>query len=184
MVRGVQWRVKCPAILTVTAVWGLSFCLATLAAEQKTGSILLRGEVRAITELQVVSDASAENLDLNNPGPQTVTVATVHELCNVAQGYTVVLASQNAAQSGDSLPHLLSTSGTGRVNYTVLWEDRAIQVGGDGQALVSDEARPTSASGTPRVLRVQFQGGGNAETGQALEPGFYTDTLTFQITAK
>lgn len=145
----------------IIALAGAILLSAGAVSAQTTDSatLLLSGVVGPYVSIQVTPTANATNLLLNIPQTSPVTVAEVVEVSN--ESYTVSVSSVNgfSFSNGDH-PH----------DYTLYYGGTAFPDGGQ----VSSGA---FANHVTRTVGVTY------DSATTLQPGTYTDTVTFTIEA-
>lgn len=141
-----------------------------------TGNLTVSGTVPEILEINVITAAGANNLDLT----QTVSdlhIGDVVERSNVLAGYTVTVSSANAS-SGSPTFVGSDPSNSDTMTYTLKYDGSAVVFSG-GSALISDVGTKTTTTGSTKSLNISYDGGSNF-----LNADTYSDTLTFTIAAK
>lgn len=161
----------------IVAICSLVAASATSVMGATSGNLGLSGSVPVILELSVNAAAGAITLTPSS-NVSSVSIGTVVEKCNDADGYTVTLSSvngvANVANSGvlvgqnasETLAYSLSYGGTG-VSFTA------------GLATVTDVLAKSSADGDAKTVLITYDG-----TSSNLATDTYTDDLTFTIAAK
>lgn len=133
-----------------------------------TGSITISGSVPGATAIVVNSVAGYNNLDLT-ASPVDLSVASVREINNTANGYTVTLASTNAGQL---------KNGTSGLAYTAKYNNVSVTLSAT-PTLITNSPPSTSIVNVVKPFAVSYTGAA-AET---MAAGTYSDTLTFTIAA-
>jgi spore coat protein U-like protein len=131
------------------------------AQQFASASLTLRGSVPSVCSIGVTDAKASLNLTAGQAG---VTVATVEERCNAANGYTVNLASAN----GGRLASNLAT-----VGYTLSYDQGLSATNGNMTAT-------RSVTGESRRAAV----GVSVPASPNLPAGDYTDTVIITIAAK
>lgn len=134
-----------------------------------TGSVTLSGTVAASTAIVVTGQNNFNNLDLST-STTDLTVATVREINNTSNGYTVTMTSQNAGQ--------LKNGAVGQVAYTAKYNGTAATLSAIPQTVTT-----AGPSGTVVNVLKNFQITYTGQPAGSLMQGTYSDTLTFTITA-
>ncbi len=154
-------------ILILATVFSFSSFAAT------TGTLVLKGTVPAVLEIDVTGNAAATTLPLDTvvTGSNEITVASVNEKSNSSTGYDVSISSDN----GGFLVH--ETVGSSKVAYGITYDGAAVN-------LASGETFQNPSSSYADVDKdvVVNSLAGSANYAGLLE-GEYQDTLTFTISA-
>ncbi|MGM0431300.1 MAG: hypothetical protein ACQEQU_01140 [Spirochaetota bacterium] len=108
-------------------------------------------------------------------------VGYVHELANVRSGYRVILRSVNASAVGSANPFLRSESeGDAHVlQYQVHYGDHLVTFDQDGTAIITETDMQRIIGSRTNGIYISYDG-----TDTPLIPGYYTDTLMFEIVPK
>ena len=166
------------SILTKKTIVALFVALFVLVGGTAFGinTLTLQGTVAQILTVDVVANGNANTLDLISAQTDLL-VATVTEKSNSVTGYTITLASANAAAATATLN---GTTGGNTDNLTYTIEYGSAPVGLTlGAATVTDTTGKTAATGDVKNVTISFDG-----TGSFLSADTYEDTLTFTIAAK
>lgn len=150
------------AVLTATLV-------AAPAMAALTGSIQISGVIPAATAIVVTGVTGYNNLDLTTTAADQ-SVATVKEINNTTNGYTVTLTSQNAGK--------LKNGNLGSVSYTAKYDNSTVNLSATPSLIVNSPASNTVVA-TTHNFKVSYTGTAAAN----LMVGTYSDTLTFTIAA-
>jgi hypothetical protein len=153
----------------------LLLALAIPSFAATTGTIPLSGSVAAICSLGVDTAAVASNLAITTK-VTGVTIATITEKSNAANGYTVTLTTTNGWK-------LLSSAGS--LSYSLTYGGATVDttsstVAGATATITSTDAGVvTPSAGTAKVLAISFDG-----ASALLPAGDYTDSLTITIASR
>ena len=152
--------------LSLTALASLVLASSALAAVQ--GSITISGSVAGATAITVSAAAGSNNLDLSS-SPVDLQVASVREINNTSNGYTVTLSSANAGQLKNGSSGLAYTAKYNNVavNLTVL------------PTTVTNAAPSNNVVNVVKPLTISYTGA----AAKTMIAGTYSDTLTFTIAA-
>lgn len=147
----------------------LSLLTASAVAFGATsGSITISGAVPGATAITVTSQTGYNNLDLT-ASPVNLQVASIREVNNTANGYSVSLTSANAGQLKNGASGLAYTAKYNNVSVSLSTTPSVITTGAPSNSVVN-VVKPFTISYT----------GAAADTMLA---GTYSDTLTFTISA-
>jgi hypothetical protein len=161
----------------VTLVIAMVLIGAAIVSAQTTGSITLTGTVSPILEITVTPVAGYDSLDLTITQTNLL-VATVNEKSNNAAGYSVSVASTNAAATSSTIAYLEGVTEGETLDYTISYGGAAVLLNTFGEAIVTDVVgAKTTAAGVDNSVQISYTGG-------FLSADSYSDTLTFTITAK
>jgi spore coat protein U-like protein len=149
------------------AVAGVGILIAaTLPAlgQQASGSLALRGTMETICYIAV--NQQIDTVDIVK-GTSTLTIGTVSERCNKANGFTITISSANAGA-------LVSAAGD-RAPYTVHYDNSGSRSLAEPLVVSRSEAQTTENSNN---FRVKFPAKNDAIAGD------YVDTITLTIAAR
>ena len=163
--------------LKTTAFALLAITLSPIALGDTVGTLNLTGNVPVVLELSVGGHSEAATLTPagNISG---VSIGTVVEKCNDADGYTVTVSSNNGVAQSVSGGLLIGDSVGEQLIYDLTYGGVNV-VFSNGTATVSDSAEKTPADGYTNAVLISYDG-----TSSNLAADSYSDTLTFTIAAK
>jgi hypothetical protein len=136
---------------------------AAAASAATTGVLTLQGVVAAATAITVTGAGGFSELDLATSA-NDLQVASVREINNTTNGYTVSLTSQNAG--------VLKNGSIGNVNYTAKYNSQAV-------TLSATPVTVTTSAPSTKGFTISYAGTAAAN----MMVGTYSDTLTFTIAA-
>lgn len=134
-----------------------------------TGSLTISGAVAAATAIVVNQTTGYNSLDLSTTAVDQE-VATVREINNTTNGYTVTLSSANAG--------LLKNGTLGSVTYTAKYNDTSVSLT-VAPVTITTGAASNSVVNVLKPFEISFTG----VAASTLMVGTYSDTLTFTIAA-
>jgi hypothetical protein len=147
----------------------LTLLLASSVIAATNGSIMISGNVNAATALVVTSETGYNALALST-GATNQKVATVREINNTANGYTLTLSSANAGKL---------RLGTQDINYSATYDNTSVNLTLAG-VIVTNQGAQTSPINVTKDFKITFAGVDESLYMQ----GTYSDTLTFTIASK
>jgi hypothetical protein len=158
--------------------------IAAAAPGFAANTIPLSGTAGAVCSISTTVDPGAANLPITTPGPQTVTVGTVLQSCNITAGYTLTVTSANCApapagaklvQGSNNLPFSVNatnpTTGGSTASVTGL-------LSGTCTGQITRDVTGAAVTSETSTIAAAFTGSAT------LFPGTYQDTLTFTMTTK
>jgi spore coat protein U-like protein len=157
---GIMRRISQIAVCMAVLLAALADPAGPAQGQTSQATLTIRGTVTAECSIGISNNSATVNL---TAGQSAVTVATVEERCNAANGYVVTVASQN----GGTL-----SSGTSSVAYGLQYGDVAAQNG--------SVATSRAATGQARTTTVAVSIPASPE----LPADDYADTVVISITAK
>lgn len=162
---------------STTAVWVLAAMVTTSVMGATSGNLGLSGSVPVILELSVSTNPAAAALTPSS-NVSSVSIGTVTETCNDADGYTVLLSSSHGVTEGANAGVLVGGATGEQLNYNLSYNGQSVNFS-SGTALVTDAFSKTAALGDSKAVSISYDG-----TANNLATDTYTDTLTFTIAAK
>lgn len=143
-----------------------------------TGTVTLSGTVPPVLAITVTAQSGYNTLSLASDATDAL-VAVVNELTNRKVGYTVSLASTNAAgQSGNPFFKSADPANADVLSYSITYDGAPVNLA-NGSAVVTNASGRTGSAGVNRDVRISFTG-----SSQFLNEDSYADTLTFTIAGK
>ena len=155
--------------LNLTPIALVTVLISIGAQAATTGSITISGTVPAATAIVVTPVAGYNALDLATTAVDQQ-VATVREINNTANGYTVTLASANSGS--------LVNGVIGSVGYSAKYDGGSVTLSNTPQT-VTNAGPSSSVVNVLKSFDVSFTG----TAPEDLMQGTYSDTLTFTIQA-
>lgn len=152
--------------LGITALSILSASAVAFGAT--TGSITISGAVPGATAIVVNSQAGYNNLDLS-ASPVDLQVASVREINNTANGYSVTLTSTNSGQL---------KNGSNGISYTAKYNNVSVTLSST-PSVVSTGAPSNTIVNVVKPFTISYTGAAS----ETMLAGTYSDTLTFTISA-
>lgn len=143
--------------------------LSTFAGTSAT--LNLKGNVAAITDIQIAADAAAQSLGITT-GSTNLKVATVTEQCNDKDGYDIMMSSTN----GGKLVH--SVDATKNTTYQITYGTAGTFTPTTTPNKVKTVSSLTGLTTATSDVKITVTSAPNAVAGD------YTDVLTFSIVAK
>ena len=154
-------------LFMIMAISAMSTTVSAQAATA-TGNLGLSGSIPDSVSLTVTPNATATSLTLT-ANAVDVTVASVNEVSNAQNGYSVFAKSTNAGK----LVH--STDATQLINYTIKYN-----AGGALTLTAIDQQVKTVTGGmynTNSAVTISYTG----VSASARKSGLYSDTITFTL---
>jgi hypothetical protein len=148
------------------------FCFNSPAMGATVGQVTITGNVPIACDIVVVDEPGAANITDISTGATNLLVATVTEICNDPDGYTVTMVGTN---SGDHTGEFVDTVSGDNLPFTVRYNSIAVPVGG----VVTDSS--TVAASLDRPVDITYAAD-DTLTGSVSDT--YEETLTFTISAK
>lgn len=144
-----------------------------------TGTLRLAGIVQERLEISIEQNAVATALDFSGNG-DSILVGRALENSNLTSGYQISVTSANAKNSASGSAFLQGNNSENptQINYTLQYGANVSQFT-SGSALVYSTNGVTGEDGNVQEIRISY----NVEN-QALIADTYSDTLTFEISAK
>lgn len=163
----------------ITLAIALISLTAALSAQttQDSASIRLSGRVEKNVSIAVSGLNNFDALDLTIDVVDLDVVA-VTETSNVREGYTVSLTSANASAGSVDQPFFLGLDGSEELTYSVSYDGVPVSFNAGGAEVTNSNAK-TGLNGRDRTLAISYSAA-EAHLGN----DFYSDDLTFTITAK
>ncbi len=154
------------SLLIIACAFSFSSAFAATSA-----TLLLKGNVAAVTEISVAADAAATALSITG-GASALKVATVTETCNDKDGYDIYVASTNAGKLVHTLDSTKSTA------YQITYGTSALTTPTATASKIKTVASLSALTTATSDVKVTVTAAPTAVAGD------YTDTLTFSIVAK
>ena len=151
--------------------------LAFAQTLEDSASIRLSGVVEKNVSIAVSGLNNFDALDLT-ADVTDLDVVSVVETSNVREGYTVSLASTNASAGVTENAFFLGDAGGETLTYLIKYDGAAVSFSG-GVAEITNSNAKTGLNGQARTLSISYSAA-DAHLGN----DFYSDDLTFTITAK
>jgi len=172
--KNVKWS-GLAAIVTV----GLVLTAASAFAADN-GNITIQGTVAPVNAIAITPVSGYNTLNMTS-GAIDQQVATLNEKNNDPDGYTVTLASLNAAAGSQAVLKGADAQTTDSFNYTMKYGVAASETAVTlvaGSAVVTSTSAPSIEAGAEKSLLISFTGSSwkNADT--------YSDTITLTIASK
>ena len=142
-----------------------------------SGNLGLSGSVPVILELTVNPTAAATTLTPSGD-VSSVSIGTVVESCNDADGYTVSVSSSNGVTDSANTGVLTGATAGEDLAYTLSYGGANVSFS-SGSATVTDVIAKSSADGDVKDVLITYDG-----SSSNLAADSYSDTLTFTIAAK
>jgi hypothetical protein len=142
------------------------------SAAATTGQVTITGNVPIACDLLVQQEPGADNIPDISAGHTNRHVATVTEICNSPDGYTVTLIGSN---SGDHSGMFVDIVSTDSHPFTIRYNGVSVPPGG----VVTDSTTPTA--GALKNVDITYPAD---ETLTGTVVSTYEETLTFTISAK
>lgn len=142
----------------------VSLLICGLAMAQDTASLTIQGRVPSVLSIDIIDPLTTE-LDLTIA--QNTYLAKLEYSCNDPDGFTIDVDSLNDFKLVNAVGGMNS-----ELNYSINRETTAIS------ELIPVINSNTSIDTTQNNLYIVYSGNDN------LQPGLFTDTLTFTITSK
>ena len=161
----------------IVAVCILAAASATNAIGATSGNLGLSGSVPVILELTVNSNAAASALTPSG-NVSAVSIGTIVESCNDADGYTVSLSSSNGVTDSAGSGVLTGATAAEDLSYALSYGGSNVSFA-NGLATVTNVNTKSSADGDSKTVLITYDG-----SSSNLAADTYSDTLTFTIAAK